>query len=410
MPIVFKGAKVAAYFQTAGVVKFEAMGFLSAVFRDALDAKCSDIHIEPMGNDVLVRLRHGDSLRELIRVPVGLSERIMQSLRVWAALEAQAPGVPVDGRIIRQELPGYEFRLSLFPVVKGEKAAIRIFSVGTRRFSLDSLQWNPEQIQLLRGVISGARGMVLFAGPTGSGKTTAAYCAVADLYSQSKGQLSVSSVEDPVEYALMGMSQAQVDVVKGFTYPVALKSVLRQDPQVLLIGEIRDPDTAVLAASASMAGHLVISTFHAGSSVGVVFRLRQMGLDAFNLGAGLSAVINVRLVKELCPHCRQQVAPTSVQQRMLPPAWSGDCFESVGCDQCFGSGLKFQSRLPLVEIFSPDDVVRDAVISGVGVGELRKLIGACTTFALWSSTLDLVSQGRIGLQEAIWAAYSSNVL
>ena len=95
---------------------------------------------------------------------------------------------------------------------------------------------------------------------------------------------------------------------------------------------------------------------------------------------------------------------------MLPPAWSGDCFESVGCDQCFGSGLKFQSRLPLVEIFSPDDVVRDAVISGVGVGELRKLIGACTTFALWSSTLDLVSQGRIGLQEAIWAAYSSNVL
>jgi type II secretory ATPase GspE/PulE/Tfp pilus assembly ATPase PilB-like protein len=291
--------------------------------------------------------------------------------------------VPQEGRLARgREQYGVDMRVSTFPTVHGEKAAVRLFEAAARVLDLDQLGLPAALLGELNGLLQQRTGAIFLTGPSGSGKTTTIYACLRHLVRDSRGGRHVVTIEDPVEQVLEGVSQSQARPGTEFDFARGLRSLLRQDPEVIMVGEVRDSETAHTAVEAALTGHLVLSTLHAGSACGVIGRLLEMGIETYLLTSGLKGILNQRLLRQLCRACRRQG----------PRGW-----EAAGCDACLGTG--YQGRMLLAELVLLDTPLRQAVLARADTTALEQCVARSGRPSLWTAADRALAEGETTLEE-----------
>ncbi|MEY4752242.1 MAG: ral secretion pathway protein GspE, partial [Pseudomonadota bacterium] len=324
---------------------------LNALLTQAAKDGASDIHIEPYERSSAVRFRVDGTLREVVQPNKALHGALISRLKIMAELDIAEKRLPQDGRIsLRIGGRGVDVRVSTLPGVHGERAVLRLLDKGDAKFSLESLGMSGETLTRFDNLIKQPHGIVLVTGPTGSGKTTTLYAALGRLDTSTT---NVLTVEDPVEYELAGIGQTQVNARIDLTFAKALRAILRQDPDVIMIGEIRDFETAQIAVQASLTGHLVLATLHTNDAVSAVTRLTDMGIEPFLLSSSLLGVLAQRLVRKLCPACKRP-APVDPDRPRGAQRW-----QAVGCEACGKSGYK--GRAGIYELLVADDTLRSLI-------------------------------------------------
>lgn len=389
------------YLQSDAAERGIEIGFLvNCILMDAIAAKASDVHIEPWENTLVVRIRLNGVLTELVHLPLELMEKISGRLKVLANLISYQTGLPQEGHASGgPDLGGVELRISVFPTTRGEKIVIRLFDPGNRSFDLQALGFDEDTLKTFTPLLSRPSGLILLTGPTGSGKTTAIYSALYHVVQRDGPTVSISTVEDPVEFNLPMISQSQINVAQDFNYPRALRSLMRQDPQVIMVGEIRDPETAGIAVQAGLTGHLVISTIHTGMAAGVYARLINMEIEPFLLASSIIAVLSVRLIRINCTYCLEKYQPEPAMMRLVPPetAETAEFKRAVGCKECHHTG--FSGRSAVTELLVPNDVFRDAVMQKLPARALQQVAIEQGMRTLWQNGLRRVLAGQTTLEE-----------
>ncbi|WP_242182116.1 ATPase, T2SS/T4P/T4SS family [Sphingomonas sp. CARO-RG-8B-R24-01] len=337
-----------------------AIRLINGIIADAARNGVSDIHVEPYETGLVVRMRIDGVLRETLRMPPHVAPVVVSRIKVMARLDIAERRVPQDGRI-GLTLGGklLDVRVSTLPSRAGERVVLRILDKENAGITLDVLGMTPAINQLLKEAITEPNGIILVTGPTGSGKTTTLYASMRLL---NDGSRNILTVEDPVEYAMDGVGQTQVNAKVGLTFAAGLRAILRQDPDVVMVGEIRDRETAEIAVQASLTGHLVLSTVHTNDAVGAITRMRDMKVEPFLLASTLRAVIAQRLVRRLCEHCRRPVQATGSVSALLGFDSGAIVYEAVGCEHCQGTG--FKGRIGVYEAIRIDDTVRRLINDG----------------------------------------------
>ena len=299
------------------------------------------------------------------------------------------------------ELDGVQLRVSIFPTTRGEKIVVRLFDPRDRRFDLSTLGFEESTLHGLVRVLKRTSGLVLFTGPTGSGKTSTMYSSLCFIMQRDGTSISISTVEDPVEFNLSMVSQTQINTAQGLSYAAALKSIMRQDPQVIMVGEIRDPETAAIAVQAGLTGHLVISTIHSGVSAGAFTRLINMEIEPFMLASSVLGVMGLRLVRRNCPDCTQPYDPSPSHLKMIPEALIAEAQfrQGVGCDRCNQSG--FFGRLPVSELLVVNEPFREAVLKKMPTSALEEIAIQHGMRTLWQNGLQRVITGQTTIEEII---------
>ena len=336
---------------------------VDAAVRQAVFHGASDLHFEPWDDCLSLRYRIDGILHEVARIPKAHQERIIARIKILARMVVYQKDAPQDGRIDADEARGgREMRVSTFPTVYGEKTVIRIFNSGRNVFELDSLGFRPEVVGDLRELIFRPQGTVLLTGPSSSGKTTTIYALLRELAASREPAPHIVTIEDPVEYRLGKVSQTQINPHTGFTFENALRSVLRQDPEVIMVGEIRDAETASTAIQAGLTGHLVISTIHSGTAAGVFTRLLDMGIEPFLVASSITGVLAQRLVRVNCSQCIAEYTPeASLLVRYGLDADKTVFHRGTGCDECQGIG--YRGRTAIGELLVVNDEVADLVLA-----------------------------------------------
>jgi type IV pilus assembly protein PilB len=373
---------------------------VDAMISDGVREGASDIHAEPTEGGVVVRYRIDGVLREVMRLPASAGAALVRRVKVWAKLDVTDPLRPHDGRATaRVDGQVVDLRVSTIPVARrGEKVVIRILDKNNLRGTLDGLGLPSRELDVLRRLLGHREGMVLVTGPTGSGKTTTLYAALNELKT---GKVNIVTVEDPVEYDVAGISQIQVNEAQGLTFPKALRSVLRQDPDIVLVGEIRDLETATTAVQAGFSGHFVLSTLHTNDAPSAVVRLRDMGIDAFKVAAVLKGIVAQRLVRKLCPACAEPIPAESLPAEARPPAGRQDAVirRAVGCRSCEGTG--YRGRAAILEVMPVDEAVSRLIDAGAMADALITAARRAGMYTLWESGLERVWDGITSLDEVI---------
>lgn len=351
---------------------------MSVIFKHAVEGRASDIHIEPLNDELRVRYRVDGVLHTSLQLPKYLATSVVARLKVLANLKLDESRTPQDGRI-RQELDGhtYDFRVSILPVMEGEKIVIRILETSRGAPALEELGFLWRELDVIQRQIRQPNGMLLVVGPTGSGKSTTLFSIMHIL---NKEGVNIATLEDPVEYSIAGVNQAQVRPEVGFTFATGLRSLLRQDPNIIMVGEIRDGETAGLAVQAGLTGHLVLSTLHTNDALGVVPRLKDMGVEPFLLASTLNAVVAQRLVRRICQQCSEAIgAPPEFEEELLPelqavpeealaayalerPQRPLKFFKGRGCAACGQSGYK--GRMSIAEVLEVTPAMRTIIQEG----------------------------------------------
>ncbi|MEA3009974.1 MAG: ral secretion pathway protein [Sphingomonadales bacterium] len=337
-----------------------AIRLINGIIADAARQGVSDIHIEPYETGLVVRMRIDGVLRETLRMPAHVAPVVVSRIKVMARLDIAERRVPQDGRI-GLTLGGklLDVRVSTLPSRAGERVVLRILDKENAGIDLDSLGMPPSVHALFAGALTEPNGIVLVTGPTGSGKTTSLY---AGLRLLNDGSRNILTVEDPVEYAVDGVGQTQVNPKVGLSFAAGLRAILRQDPDVVMVGEIRDRETAEIAVQASLTGHLVLSTVHTNDAIGAITRMRDMKVEPFLLASTLRAVIAQRLVRRLCPACRAPAAADAATAALLGLEAGAVIHEPRGCAQCGNSGYK--GRTGVFEAVRIDETVRRLINAG----------------------------------------------
>lgn len=380
----------------------EVATLVNCLLIDAVRANASDIHIEPWESTIVVRVRLAGVLQELVHLPHELMEKLAGRIKVMASLISYLTDLPQEGHVpASPEFGNVELRVSMFPTVRGEKIVIRIFDPRNRSFDLGQLGFEEDTLQNLMKLLARPNGLLLLTGPTGSGKTTAIYAALTHLVNLHGPTISISTVEDPVEFHLPMVSQAQIHPAKEFTYPRALRSLMRRDPQVIMIGEIRDAETAAIAVQAGLTGHLVISTTHAGSTAGVFARLINMDIEPFLLSSALSGVLGLRLIRINCPHCAQPCPPDHTLEKLVPPEALAQATlkRGAGCPQCLDTG--YVGRSALTELLVVDEVLRDAILQKMPTRALQQVAIQQGMHTLWQNGVRRVLKGETTMDEIL---------
>lgn len=390
------------YLQSESAENAIEIGVLvNCLLLDAINAGASDIHIEPWESTLVVRVRLSGVLTELVHLPLELMEKISGRFKVMASLISYQTGLPQEGHASAgPELGGVELRISVFPTTRGEKIVIRLFDPSNRSFDMVSLGFDDDTLKALSQLLLKPSGLILLTGPTGSGKTTAIYSALYHIVQRNGPAVSISTVEDPVEFNLPMISQAQINPAQDFTYPKALRSLMRQDPQVIMVGEIRDPETATIAVQAGLTGHLVISTIHSGIAAGVYARLINMNIEPFLLASSIIAVLGIRLIRKNCTFCSQPYQPEPSLLRFVPPELASTEFRrGVGCAECLHTG--FKGRSAVTELLVADEVFRDAVLQKMPTRNLQQVAIQQGMATMWSNGLRRVLEGTTTLEEIL---------
>ena len=332
----------------AGADEKAAVKTADGIIAQAVKCGASDIHIEPEEDGARVRLRTDGVLYEAAQLTKPVMQAVVSRIKVLAGMDIAEKRLPQDGSI-KLELDGrsVDLRISTLPTILGEKAVIRILDRERFELKLDELDFTPQNLELYRSLYSGGNGIVLLTGPTGSGKTTTLYATLTELNSDER---NIVTVEDPVEYRIAGINQVAVNEKAGLTFASGLRSILRQDPDIMMIGEIRDLDTAQTAIHAALTGHLVLSTLHTNNAAGAVVRLIDMGIEPFLVASALRGVVAQRLVRRICPHCKTAYA-ASVEEKAYLNVDAGaelTLYKGAGCEHCRGTG--YLGRKALQEV------------------------------------------------------------
>ncbi|OHB59071.1 MAG: hypothetical protein A2173_08210 [Planctomycetes bacterium RBG_13_44_8b] len=345
---------------------------VSSIITGAIDSRASDIHIEPQEKDLVIRYRIDGVMRKELDIPSTAQAEVLSHIKILANMDISEKRLPQDGHITTFRKQGeFDLRVSSLPSVTGEKIVIRILDKSGNRWNLNDVATNKEDNKKLRSLIENPYGIILLTGPTGSGKTTTLYSLLQLL---NTGRNNIVTVEDPVEYRLAGITQVQVNTKAGLTFASALRSILRQDPDIILIGEIRDLETAEIAVSAAMTGHLVLSTLHTNDAAGAISRLISLGIPPFLLASSLLGAVAQRLIKISCRHCRETYAANEEQKRLLIGDAQSDkellLVRNKGCDNCRKTGCT--GRKAIYEILAVSAAVRRLIINNRSDTEIKE--------------------------------------
>jgi type IV pilus assembly protein PilB len=381
----------------APVVRLVNMILLNAIKKGA-----SDIHLEPYEKKLRVRYRIDGVLADEMSPPPKLRNAIASRVKVMASLDIAERRLPQDGRIMLKLDKGREidFRVSVLPTIWGEKIVLRLLDRGNLQLDMTKLGFDPKALDDFLWAIRQPWGMVLVTGPTGSGKTTTLYSALADL---NKSSRNISTAEDPVEYHLHGINQVQVHEEIGLNFATALRAFLRQDPDVLMVGEIRDFETAEIAVKAALTGHLVLSTLHTNSAPATITRLRNMGIEPFLVTASVNLVLAQRLARRVCVDCRQ---PATAPRQVLEMCGSSAeqiaharLVRGAGCRACNGSG--YRGRVALYEVMRFTDTLKEMVLRGASEAELKAAAVASGMATLRASGVQKALEGVTTTEEIL---------
>jgi general secretion pathway protein E len=342
---------------------------IDQILEAADNHRASDVHIEQLGSEVAVRFRIDGRLRAVRTLPPELLPQLVSRLKVMARMDIAEKRLPQDGRFSIMTSEGSrDYRVATVPMLDGEKVVVRLLMHNLSKLDFRKIGYADRNVQLYETLLSKPHGLLLHCGPTGSGKTTALYAAINHLRSEAR---NVQTIEDPVEGRLDGVSQAQVNAEIGLTFAKLLRGFLRQDCDIILVGEIRDPETASLAVQASLTGHLVLGTLHTNSAIGAVSRLSEMGVQGFLIANGLIGVVSQRLLRRLCRTCRRPYQPSPEQQAQLGLRPEHVFYAPTGCDDCGGAG--FRGRIGIQEVLPISAELREAIGRGVPEQDLQRL-------------------------------------
>ena len=373
---------------------------VNTIVSQAMKDRASDIHIEPFESEVQVRFRIDGMLHIIVRPPKGVQAALTSRIKVMAGLDIAEKRHPQDGRF-RVKIAGREIdvRVSMLPTAFGERVVMRLLDRSAKMLTLRDLGMSQQQFSHMQQVVQAPHGIVLITGPTGSGKSTTLYAALMEV---DRNNRNVMTIEDPIEYQVQGVGQMQVQPKIGLDFASGLRSILRQDPDIVMIGEIRDLETAEIAIQASLTGHLVFATLHTNDSLSAVVRLQDMGIEPYLVASSLNMVQAQRLVRRLCPHCKQQRPATERDWQTLESTsqdQSEYIYDAVGCDHCMHTG--FQGRISIYEMLTISDAMRNAIHEGKGLPSLRRLARQEQLITLRQDGARHVAAGTTTLEEVL---------
>lgn len=377
------------------VVNNPSVRLVDSIIKEAVPYRASDIHIEPFEKVVKVRYRIDGDLQERAEFPINSYSAISARIKIMAGLDIAERRVPQDGRI-NMIISGkeFDFRVSTLPTVFGEKFVIRVLDKTSFRFTRDDLGFTENENVLIDKMLAKPHGIILLTGPTGCGKSTTLYSFLKEVNSPS---VNIVTVEDPVEYIMTGINQTQVNTKANMTFSAALRSILRQDPDVVMIGEMRDEETAEIAVRAAITGHIVFSTLHTNDATGAITRLEDMGVADYLVADALVGVIAQRLVKRLCPECKKKGKTKAKEMEILGINEPISIYRPQGCQFCNGTGYK--GRIAVHEIMYMNENMRSAVVRERNLEVLRDMAKQNGMVTLWSSCKNLVEKGITSIQE-----------
>ncbi len=385
----------------SGIDDAPVVKLINGILTDAVKRGASDIHIEPFEHELRIRYRVDGALQEVMKPPLRMKAALTSRVKILAQLNIAERRVPQDGRLkLKMGSRVIDFRVSTLPVLFGEKIVLRILDKGNLTLDLTKFGFEVKAEADLMKAILNPYGMVLVTGPTGSGKTTTLYSALQRINTV---DTNIMTAEDPVEYNLPGINQAPVRAEIGLTFAAALRAFLRQDPNVIMIGEVRDLETGSIAIKAALTGHLVLSTLHTNDAPSTIVRLVDMGIEAFNVASAVNLVVAQRLVRRICGNCKAPATYSDIELRRLNedirPLKSLNFFKGTGCDQCGGTG--YRGRAGLYEVMAMTPALRRMVLTGGSTVELREQAVSDGMLTLRMDGLKKIEKGVTTLEEVV---------
>lgn len=376
---------------------FPVINLVDDILSQAVSRHASDIHFEPMENKLRVRMRMDGMLYDQDSVDHAVMHQFLSRLKVLANINITEKRVPQDGKFrLAYQGKDIDLRVSTYPTVLGEKIVVRILDRSQQIVGLDSLGFSSSMHAQMHELLKESTGFILVSGPTGSGKTTTLYGAINTI---NCAQKNIITLEDPVEYFIPGITQGQIHPDAGFTFEKGIRSVLRQDPNVIMVGEIRDKQTARVAIEAALTGHLVLSTIHTNDAVSVVMRLMDMGIEPFLINASVSGVLAQRLARKICNECKISRAPTDQEKAILEKHELAldIVYQGTGCTACMGLGCK--GRIGIFELLIPSNKLRSLMVQHPSFDALNEQALADGMITLFADGIQKVKEGVISLQE-----------
>ncbi len=372
---------------------------VNSIIERAVAERASDIHLEPRAGEMVVRMRIDGMLRSILTVPGDLQGSVLSRLKVMGGMDVAERRVPQDGRSnVRLKGHDIDLRLSTIPTIYGEKIAVRLLDKSTQLLTPEAIGLAGADLDRYNALLHNTTGMILIVGPTGSGKSSTMYTMIRALNTDA---VNLVTLEDPVEYDIDGVNQVQINEKTGMTFAGGLRAILRQDPDIIAVGEIRDGETAEIAMRAAITGHLVLSTIHTNDAISALDRLFDIGVERYMMAEALTGIISQRLVRRICPDCREAYAPTEADfaRLRLKPQAGAKFYRGRGCAHCYHTG--YRGRTAIFEILMPDRTMKEAIAEGRHRAELT----AHLTQERYSSLLDgarrLVLNGTTTLDEAV---------
>jgi len=373
--------------------------FVNSLITQAYKERASDIHIEPFETELIVRYRIDGLLYEVLRPPFRATSSIISRLKIMAGLNIAEKRLPQDGRFrVRIAAKDVDVRVSSLPTAFGERIVLRLLDKSNNVLSLEDIGMEKELLTQLQKQISRPHGVFLVTGPTGSGKTTTLYAALSRLNDREK---NIITVEDPIEYQLAGVGQIQVNSKIDLTFANGLRSILRQDPDIIMVGEIRDHETAEIAVQSALTGHMVFSTLHTNDAAGGLTRLVEMGIEPFLAASSIVGILAQRLVRTICPHCREAYQPEAsiLTQIGLDPSESHTFYRGRGCDKCMNIG--YRGRSGIYELLTMSENIRSQLLANIDAASIRQTAIGQGMVPLRQAGLEKARQGVTTLEEVI---------
>lgn len=394
---------------TAEAGKAPVIQFVDLLLSQAVKCRASDIHIEPQEKSMTIRLRVDGMLREAVPPPPRMQAAVITRIKILSGMDVAERRLPQDGRFkIRATGRDIDVRVSVIPTIYGEKVVMRILDKGSVSHSLDSLGLEEDILRQFKVALSQPHGIIIVTGPTGSGKSTTLYSALNYVKDPTK---NITTVEDPVEYRLAGINQIQVKPEIDLDFAACLRAILRQDPDIILIGEIRDKETVEIAIKASLTGHLVLSTFHTNDAASALSRLNYMGIERYLLASSLNVIIAQRLVRRICEKCKEpfQLDDELIYRLKISPADAarGVFYHGKGCSACGGTG--YLGRLPIFEYMPIDTEMREKIVAAVPEAELRALARSKGYGGLFESGIARMYAGLTTPEEVMRVTFTEDV-